>query len=192
MVNDVVVALYGDEWLLDLTRWSFHNVYKCWTTMFTPETNIIVRLGWVVSVSVLPQTHPPISDAETAVFLWGLRGSSFLTSAKSWFGEKLLPTVSQQPACHFIISANRVLVWWGVPSPRGHMMDLRSHDTSIPLSDQISRLVVSDSLQPHESHTPALPVHHQLLKFPKFMSIASVMLSSQTVWITTNCGGDGC
>ena len=32
-------------------------------------------------------------------------------------------------------------------------------------SIQISRSVVSDSLQPHESQTPGLPVHHQLPEF---------------------------
>ena len=32
-------------------------------------------------------------------------------------------------------------------------------------SVQFSRSVVSDSLQPHESHTPGLPVHHQLPEF---------------------------
>ena len=32
-------------------------------------------------------------------------------------------------------------------------------------SDQISRSVVSDSLRPHESPTPGLPVHHQLPEF---------------------------
>ena len=32
-------------------------------------------------------------------------------------------------------------------------------------SVQFSRSVVSDSLQPHESRTPAFPVHHQLPEF---------------------------
>ena len=32
-------------------------------------------------------------------------------------------------------------------------------------SDQISHSVMSDSLQPHESSTPGLPVHHQLAEF---------------------------
>ena len=36
------------------------------------------------------------------------------------------------------------------------------HDSG---SVQFSRSVVSDSLQPHESHTPGFPVHHKLLEF---------------------------
>ena len=32
-------------------------------------------------------------------------------------------------------------------------------------SDKISRSVISDTLQPHESQQPSLPVHHQLLEF---------------------------
>ena len=35
----------------------------------------------------------------------------------------------------------------------------------IYISDQISRSVVSDSLRPHESQQPGLPVHHQLAEF---------------------------
>ena len=33
------------------------------------------------------------------------------------------------------------------------------------LKNQISCLVMSDSLQPHNRSTPGLPVHHQLLEF---------------------------
>jgi len=39
------------------------------------------------------------------------------------------------------------------------------HHESAIRSDQISYSVLSDSLRPHESHQPGLPVHHQLPEF---------------------------
>ena len=46
-----------------------------------------------------------------------------------------------------------------------------------------SHPVESDSLRPNGLQQPGLPVPHHLLKFAKFMSIASVVLSSHlTLW----------
>jgi len=42
---------------------------------------------------------------------------------------------------------------------------IRIHNLNIIRSDQFSRSVVSDSLQPMNRSTPGLPVHHQLPEF---------------------------
>ena len=49
-------------------------------------------------------------------------------------------------------------------------------------SVQFSRSVISDSLRPHESSTPGLPVHHQLPELTQtHMSIESVMPSNHLI-----------
>ena len=40
---------------------------------------------------------------------------------------------------------------------------------------------MSDPLPPHDSSTPGLPVHHQLLEFLKLMSVESVIPSSHLI-----------
>ena len=48
-------------------------------------------------------------------------------------------------------------------------------------SVQFSRSVVSNSLRPHESQQPGLPVHHQLPELLKLMSIESVIPSNYLI-----------
>ena len=48
-------------------------------------------------------------------------------------------------------------------------------------SVQFSRSVLSDSLRPHESQTPGLPVHHQLRSSLRLLSIESLMPSSHLI-----------
>ena len=46
---------------------------------------------------------------------------------------------------------------------------------------QFCHSVLSDSLRPHESQMPGLPVHHQLPEFTQLTSIESVMPSSHLI-----------
>ena len=45
MVNNIVITLHGDRWLLDLL-WSFHNVSDVKSLGSTPETNIISHVNY--------------------------------------------------------------------------------------------------------------------------------------------------
>ena len=57
MVNNTVITLCVDRWLLDLLWWSFHNVYKCQATLETNKTlyvNHIAIIGKKKKTSILP------------------------------------------------------------------------------------------------------------------------------------------
>ena len=41
--NNTVITLYGNKWLLDSSRWSFHNVFKFISPYSTPKTSIILH-----------------------------------------------------------------------------------------------------------------------------------------------------
>ena len=43
IINNSVITLYGDRWLLDLLWWAFHNICKC-QLCDMPETNIILYI----------------------------------------------------------------------------------------------------------------------------------------------------
>ena len=65
MVNNIVISLYGDRWLLNLL-WSFHNVHKCQIAMqyIEPDLELCVNyisirnqgLKWKTSVFNLKET----------------------------------------------------------------------------------------------------------------------------------------
>ena len=102
---------------------------------------------------------------------------------------------------HFFLLSHNLdlhmdLDFWGLNSTSFH-----SHYINLtkvfPCSVQFSRSVVSDSLRPHESQYPGLPVHHQLPEFTQIHvhrvrdAIQSSHWKRLWCWEGLRAGGEG-